>query len=103
MIETDAVFDPKGVVSIVGQSGFGGRFMAILGGIALCFTGIGALVGIPLLLWGLFSKTYVIGAHCGTCPKCAIDLQIALGSPAADCPVCKARVIVAGDKFRVLG
>ena len=25
-----------------------------------------------------------------------------VGIPAADCPVCKARVIVAGDKFRVL-
>ena len=102
MVETDAVFEPNTKIVTATQSGFGSRLFAILGGIAFCFTGIGALVGIPLAIWGFFAPTHAKGVMRGTCPKCGLGLLIIKNVNAAKCPTFRVRVIVTGNKSQVL-
>lgn len=42
----------------------------IIVGFLLCLTGYGALVGLPLMLHGLFSSGKTKGAWVGNCPVC---------------------------------
>ncbi|MDP5032703.1 hypothetical protein [Paraglaciecola sp.] len=44
-------------------------------GLLLCFTGIGAIIGIPMLLASCFVPSGTKGAWCGTCPVCNSNIE----------------------------
>lgn len=61
-------------------------------GIALCFTGWGALIGIPMLIWLLFASENSFGGWVGDCPNCQKSIYW-LASPETkqgnlSCPIC---------------
>ena len=57
-------------VKTIARHSQGGAAILLFGGIILCFTGVGAIVGVPLILLGLFfgcgSKKYWVCKQCGT-------------------------------------
>lgn len=74
-------------------------------GIALCFTGVGILIGGPMIYYGL-SRKKGVGGFVGNCPKCDNSVCAARDTPGFDCPSCKVRVVVNQDgeeqKWKVL-
>ena len=94
-------YEPNTKVNVTGQAGFIVRMFAILGGVLLCFTGIGILVGLPLFLWGCLSKTDVVGVFRGVCPKCNNELLMPKAVSAGDCPYCKARIVRSETEFQI--
>lgn len=100
-METQAVFDPKVRMAtppkinlISGALGFGG--------VVLCLTFIGAVIGVPMIILScMMMKPDKSGVLQGACPKCVKVVRVSKVAPAFDCPICKARVIVSGDKFQV--
>jgi DNA-directed RNA polymerase subunit RPC12/RpoP len=72
-------------------------------GLLLTLTGIGALVGIPLILISLFLP--FVGALgglaqiVGPCPHCSTPIHAARFSPGVDCPGCKRRVLIRDRQF----
>lgn len=94
---------------------FSGLFLSVLiipAGLFLSMTGIGALIGIPLIIFGLFApflgltgKKYVKGEMIGTgilkgpCPYCKKEFTTAKMDSSVDCPHCKKRLFVEGEKY----
>jgi len=73
-------------------------------GIVLCFTGIGALVGIPLILLGLFYSVFEplkgLGALKGECPWCGMKvLRPEGGAVGVTCQACKKRIVIKNGRF----
>ena len=103
VVETDAVFDPDYEHKAPATHGPFLRAFYILFGLGLCFTGVGAILGVPLILWELGNIPVRIppGIRTGPCPKCHKDLFLLKEVPATTCPICRARVVVTGDKFQV--
>ena len=68
-------------------------------GLLLCFTGIGAIIGAPMLLVGL-ALPFITGPLMaylmvkGTCPYCSGVVSFAKSALGVDCPSCKKRIIV---------
>jgi len=66
-------------------------------GVLLCLTGIGAIVGIPLIIMG-FAAPAVTGAITGeimiksSCPACGQAIED-IKKPGYDCPACGERLI----------
>lgn len=78
-------------------------FVLIVVGALLCLTGIGAIVGIPLIVVGFLVPAITsllgLGALKGVCPWCGGDVvspTVALG---VDCPSCKKRIVIRDKKF----
>ena len=73
----------------------------IVVGFLLCLTGVGMILGIPIILAGfvmLFIGPF-LGARAlkGACPYCrSVVLSASRGF---NCPVCKRRIVVRGAKF----
>jgi hypothetical protein len=72
-------------------------------GVLLCFTGIGAIIGIPILIAGLaalvIGPLLGLGTKKGKCPWCGSVVMSAFGSRGFDCPVCKNRIVVRNTQF----
>jgi hypothetical protein len=76
----------------------------ILPGALLCLTGIGAIIGVPMIVIGLFGP--IVGplmgltSMTGPCPWCGTQ---ALSPPGTrlgfDCPACKRRIVLQGTRF----
>lgn len=69
-------------------------------GALLTLTGIGAIVGVPLMVWAAylhFTKHKDIGQKeiwVGACPHCAERLHVDIGVAAVACPLCSKMIIV---------
>ena len=80
---------------------FGGLgVVMIIVGIILSLTIIGAIIGIPLIFFGIltiiispFGGLAMFKAKKSKCPYCGA-LVILTGNPAFNCPLCKKRLIV---------
>jgi DNA-directed RNA polymerase subunit RPC12/RpoP len=78
----------------------------VIVGVLLCFTVIGAIIGIPLILIGVGSpimgSLVGLGSIKGPCPWCGGVVVTPLRSHGVDCPSCKKRVVVRGKQFVAL-
>ncbi len=79
----------------------------IIAGVALTFTGIGAVIGVPLILIGLvlpFIAPFVgLNAVRGPCPYCGAQVRSSRTDAGVTCPVCRHRILIRdGRYYRVL-
>ncbi len=72
-------------------------------GIILCFTGIGAIIGVPLIIGGILvpflGSVMGLGTVKGECPWCETAVTSPLASKGFDCPVCKKRIVIREKNF----
>lgn len=72
-------------------------------GVLLCLTGVGAFVGVPLIIVALllpFLGTLMgLGAVKGECPWCGMPVVGASAAKGIDCPACKKRIVIKDRKF----
>lgn len=72
-------------------------------GLLLCVTGIGAIIGIPLIIIALISPIVggVVGlaARKGECPWCGTTVTHFNTSKGIDCPTCKKRIVIKKNKY----
>jgi hypothetical protein len=77
--------------------------MCIIVGGMLCCTGLGAFLGVPVIIAGIFAPLIGpmigIGEPRGNCPWCGTELNNVVNSPAFDCHVCKGKVLLQNSKF----
>lgn len=67
-------------------------------GILLCFTGIGAIIGIPLILAALIFPFTGFAAQKAPCPYCGQMVHVFAGV-GVNCPACKQRIVIRGKQF----
>ncbi|MFZ4400579.1 MAG: hypothetical protein ACOYO1_11135 [Bacteroidales bacterium] len=74
----------------------GTAYVFLIIGIVLCFTGIGALIGIPLILAGIALPFLNIGNSKikGKCPYCNYDVYSFKYEPGVTCPSCRQRILI---------
>jgi len=74
-------------------------------GILLCFTGIGTILGVPLILSGLLAPLLgpLLGLGVrhmkGNCPWCGTPITCSPGSIGVDYPACKKRIVIRDKQF----
>jgi DNA-directed RNA polymerase subunit RPC12/RpoP len=96
--------DEKGFGVATGAlGGLVGSGCLVIVGILLTLTGIGALIGIPLILLGL-AMPFVGGALGlsaikGPCPYCGHAIHTDSTKLGLDCPACKQRIVIKDKKF----
>lgn len=91
----------------MGFMGFGCGFWLVIFGVLLSLTGIGAIIGIPLIIMGLslpiVSAMFglVTGSLMlkGKCPYCDSNITVANITGGIDCPACKKRLLMRNKKF----
>ena len=75
----------------------------IVAGGLLCLTGIGAIIGIPMILAGLLAPFLgpVIGLTNirGKCPYCEISVKALSRDVGVTCPACKKRIVIRQRRF----
>jgi DNA-directed RNA polymerase subunit RPC12/RpoP len=75
----------------------------IIVGTMLCMTGLGAFLGIPLIILGILSPVLgpIIGFRepRGSCPWCGTEVSNIVNAPAFDCHVCNGKIAVQNRKF----
>lgn len=76
--------------------------MFMIGGV-LCATGIGLLIGIPVIavsFWHLFTSPWKYRKIlAGDCPVCSERCIMPPKVRARKCPCCKSRLVVRGDEL----
>ena len=77
--------------------------MCIIVGGMLCCTGLGAFLGVPVIIAGIFAPLIGpllgIGEPRGKCPWCGAELNDIVNSPAFECHACKGKVLLQDRKF----
>jgi len=77
--------------------------MCIIVGGMLCCTGLGAFLGVPVIIAGilapLIGPMVGFGEPRGKCPWCGAELNDVVNSPAFECHACKGRVLLQNRKF----
>ncbi len=77
--------------------------MCLIVGGMLCCTGLGAVLGIPVIIAGilapLIGPMVSMGEPRGKCPWCGTELTDIVNSPAFECHVCKGKVLLQDRKF----
>ena len=72
-------------------------------GVLLTLTGIGAIVGIPLIIVSFFlpfaGALGGLGQITGPCPHCATPIHASKFSPGTNCPGCTRRVLIRDRRF----
>ena len=87
--------------------GFGGLLFGmlvapvmIIVGTLLCLTGLGAILGIPMILGAIIAPLagplMGLGAHKGKCPSCGMVVTTMADDGSYDCPSCNQRFAVGG-------
>lgn len=76
-------------------------FAAIGIGSLLCFTGIGAIIGIPLIIAGIIFPFLNIGNSTlvGNCPYCGHETIAFKNDPGVTCKACRQRIIIRNGIF----
>ncbi|MEK7775316.1 MAG: hypothetical protein AAB305_05480 [Candidatus Zixiibacteriota bacterium] len=89
-----------GVAGCLGGTGCCVWIIAI--GFLLCFTGIGMLIGIPLIIAGLLmlilAPLVAFGTLKGKCPWCATEVY-STSPEGFNCSACKKRIVIKDKKF----
>jgi hypothetical protein len=96
----------EGAARGVGVGIGGALILGTFGGL-LCLTGVGALLGIPMILAAFLmpfiAPAVMVNAVRGNCPKCAWALRaVPRNSAGTTCPSCKTRIIVRGDYLEIV-
>jgi len=92
------------------QSAYGGLLLGVVAapimiivGTLLCLTGLGAILGIPLILGGalapLLGPLIGLGELKGKCPWCAAPISAILNAPGFPCHACNRRIAIRNRKF----
>ncbi len=87
------------------QGGFGGLLFGLLVapvmiivGTLLCLTGLGAILGIPMIIGAvmapLVGPMMGLGAHKGKCPECGMVVTSMADEQNYDCPACNRRFAI---------
>jgi len=76
-----------------------GTILLVIGGIALSATGIGALIGIPMIIKGVILPFQKIPHLKGSCPWCSNEIISNIKNKATTCGVCKKRVLIQDNQF----
>lgn len=75
----------------------------IILGLGVCLTGIGLIIGIPMILYGLISPFTTKGVEMkllrGKCPYCASDIVVVKTRPGATCRACKSRIVIKENRL----
>lgn len=101
-LASEARYDPKLLIESNPKKLSNGVYAVV--GFLLCLTGIGAIIGVPLLLYGIFSGSKAKGAWRGQCPKCDNEILWYGGDPnakqgALQCPTCSVQIVFYENKF----
>lgn len=104
---TEAILSPNEVLKADQQAIKLRAGLLLVVGIALCFTGIGAIVGAPLIIAALVVEFIGVpknrrGLYRGDCPHCAHAVITSTATQFFDCPACKKRVARVADRFETL-
>ncbi len=87
--------------------GLGCGIWFIILGIILSFTGIGAIIGIPMIIIGILMPFVgpIMGltAIKGKCPYCGSDITSSSTAQGVNCKACNNRVVIKGKKFIKIG
>jgi DNA-directed RNA polymerase subunit RPC12/RpoP len=92
------------------QGAFGGLLFGMLAapiliilGTLLCLTGLGAILGVPMILVAVFAPLLGpligIGALKGKCPWCGTAVSSILNVPGFSCHACKHRIAIENRRF----
>jgi DNA-directed RNA polymerase subunit RPC12/RpoP len=77
--------------------------MCIIVGTMLCLTGLGAFLGVPMIIAGvlapLLGPMIGIGELKGKCPWCGTEVSNVVNAPGFDCHVCSKRIAVENHRF----
>jgi len=77
--------------------------MCLIVGVMLCCTGLGAILGVPVIIAGilapLIGPMVGLGEPRGKCPWCGSELNNIVNSPAFECHACKGKVLQHDSKF----
>jgi len=77
-----------------------GAGVIMIGGL-LSLTGIGAIIGIPLIIGGILYPIINIGSTSiiGSCPYCGHEVSASKKTPGVTCPACRQRIIIRNNMF----
>jgi hypothetical protein len=85
-----------------GQISLAGCIMAGIG-IALSLTGIGAIIGIPIVCAAISHSRRDMNTpkhiYEAPCPACGLLLHVPVTTPGSNCPACMKRFVVRGNYF----
>jgi len=92
------------------EGAFGGLLFGLLAapilivlGTLLCLTGLGAFLGIPLILAAVFAPVLGplvgLGALRGKCPWCGAPVSAISSKQSFDCSACSQRIVIRKGKF----
>ena len=92
------------------QGAFGGLLIGVVAvpiliivGTMLCLTGLGAFLGVPMIIAGvlapLLGPMIGIGELKGKCPWCGTEVSNVVNAPGFDCHVCSKRIAVENHRF----
>jgi len=88
-------------LGFVGGVMIGAVFVVV--GALLSFTGIGACIGIPMIIVGVVmpfvGPLMRLNNIKGKCPYCRCDVSSLSTDPGVTCPACKRRIIIRDKKF----
>jgi DNA-directed RNA polymerase subunit RPC12/RpoP len=77
--------------------------ICIIVGTMLCLTGLGAILGIPMIIGGvlapLLGPMIVIGEPKGKCPWCGTKVSNVFNASGFDCHGCNKRIAVENRRF----
>jgi len=81
--------------------------LLVIVGTMLCLTGLGAFLGVPMIIAGilapLIGPMLGIGALRGTCPWCGARIGAVVGITGFYCHVCSKRIAIEGRRFVKVG
>jgi len=85
-------------------TGWVGFSFALTVGTVLCFTGIGAIFGVPLIIAGFIFPFINLGNSTliGSCPYCGHETTAFKNDPGVTCKACQQRIIIRNSNFHKL-
>lgn len=95
LMKTTARYNKKIKIKSDAKEGVNGCMF--LGGIILCFTGVGMILGVPMVVYTMFASNKVKGGWVGNCPKCDNEIiwhgaNENTASGTFKCPICSSDI-----------
>jgi hypothetical protein len=91
-----------GVVAGCATGWFFGLLLVVVG-VVLTATGIGAIIGVPLIIAGIvlaFAGPFLgLGSIKGACPYCGGEVHSSKTAPGVTCPACLRRIVIRDGKY----